>query len=84
MWDFEVWYVKTRQDELRRQVAACMAAQGDKEHRPPWHHRWLRRLGEFLTAWGLWAPALRTPRLAPVAVRRAQQKQGGSNVWQHR
>ncbi len=84
MLDFEVWYVKARQDELRRQVAACMAAQRDKGHRPPWHHRWLQRLNEFLATWGLRIPALPKARLAPAMLRTAPQKHGGSNVWQHR
>jgi hypothetical protein len=84
MLDFEVWYAKARQDELWQQVAACTAAYRDKGHRPPQRHRWLLRLNEFLAAWGLRAPALLTPRLAPAVVRGAQQKHGGSNVWQHR
>ncbi len=84
MLDFDLWYVKTRQDELWRQVAACTAAQRDKGHRPPRRHHWLRRLHEFLANWGLRLPALPTTRLAPAVVRVAPQKHGGRNVWQHR
>jgi len=82
--DFEMWYVKTRQDELRRQAAAYTAARRDKRPRPPRRHRWLRRLGKFLVAWGLRLPALSTTRLAPAVVRRAQQTHGGRNVCQPR
>lgn len=78
--DFEVWYVKTRQDEIRRQAAAYRAAPRDKRHRPPRRHRWLRRLGELLAAWGLRVPAFPTTRLAPAVVRIARQKHGGHNV----
>ena len=82
--DFEVWYVKTRQDEIRRQAAASTAARRYTMHRPQRRQRWLLRLGEFLAAWGLRLPALPTTRLAPAVVRRVQQKHGGSNLWQHR
>lgn len=81
--DFEVWYVKTRQDEIRRQVAASTAARRDTRPRPQ-RRRWLRRLGEFLAAWRLRLPALSSTRLAPASVRGAQQKHGGSHTWQHR
>jgi hypothetical protein len=84
MWDFELWYVKTRQDELRQQVAACMAAPRNTGHRPPRRHHWLQRLHEFLAHWGLRLPARPTTHLAPAVVRVAPQKHGGSNVWRHR
>lgn len=84
MTDFELWYVKTRQDEIRQQAALYRAAQRDPGHRTPRRHRWLRRLGAFLATWGLRRPALPTTRLAPAVVRAAQKQHGGSNVWQHR
>jgi len=84
MWDFELWYAKTRQDELRRQVAAYTAAPRHKGYRPPRRHHWLQHLNEFLTNWGLRLPALPTTRLVPAVVRVAPQKHGGSNVWRHR
>jgi len=84
MLDFEVWYAKTRQDEFRQQAAAYTAARRNKMHRPQWWQRWLLRLDELLAVWRLRAPALPTTHLAPAVVRVAQQKHGGSNIWQHR
>ena len=84
MLDFEVWYVKMRQDEIRQQAAAYRAVRRDTGHRPQRRPRWLRRLSEFLAGWGLRVPALRAARLAPAVVRTGQQQHGGRNLWQHR
>lgn len=78
--DFEVWYVKTRQDEIRQQAAVYRTVRRDTEHRPQRRQRWLQRLGAFLAGWGLLVPALPTTRLVPAVVRVAQQKHGGSNL----
>lgn len=80
MWDFEVWYVKARQDELRQQAATYTAARSNQTHRPKQWQRWLLRLEELLAPWRLRAPALRLARLAPVVVRVGQQKHRGRNV----
>jgi len=78
--DFEVWYVKTRQDEIRRQAAMYRATPRTTGPRPQQRHHWLQRLSARLAAWGLRVPAWPTTRLIPAVVRVARQKHGGSNL----
>ena len=82
--DPELLYVKARQRELWQEAAEYALVKKCKVDGPRWRKRWLRHLGEFLSAYGLRAPVCPTTPLVPAVVRVSKQRQGGSKPWQNR
>ena len=66
MLDTDLLYIKMRQRELWQEVAQHALVRRLTVARPPWRERWLRHFNQFLTACGLWVPALPTMRVVPA------------------